>query len=110
MAVAQGVAELSVALAPERVVQLMAGLRPRLERALPQAIGVVGVDLKHRCAAADGKRRQDAYVRKFAADVHDRVAEGQLDDSPPPRPRASAMADEARAALRCAVRALRHGR
>jgi hypothetical protein len=59
-AVTERVGELSVALAPERVCKLVAGLCSSVKRTRPDSVRVVSVDLEHGGRAADRERREDA--------------------------------------------------
>ena len=74
-AVAEGIGELAVALAPERLGQLVPDRGAGLHRARPRGVDVLDVELEHRGRTADGQRRDDARVGELAGDVDDRVAE-----------------------------------
>ena len=79
-AMAEGVRELTMALAPEGLGELVPDRGARLHRARPRRIDVLDVQLQDRGRAADGQRRDDARVGELAGDMHDGVAELHLDD------------------------------
>ena len=72
---AERIDELTVPLAPELVGKLVVDLSARLDRACPERVGVVGLDLQRCCRAADRQGGEDAEVGELACDVDARIAE-----------------------------------
>ena len=72
---AERIDELTVPLAPELVGKFVVDLSARLDRACPERVGVVGVDLQRCCRAADRQGREDAEVGELARDMDARIAD-----------------------------------
>jgi hypothetical protein len=61
-AVAEGIGDLTVALAPENVLEWLSDLRAGVDRAFPDRIDVLGVQVQDGGGAADAERREDAQL------------------------------------------------
>ena len=63
-AVAEGVGDLTVALAPENVLEWLSHLRACVDRAFPDRINVVGVQVQDGGGAANAERREGRPARE----------------------------------------------
>jgi len=77
-AVAERIGDLTVAFAPEGVVEGLLHLRAGVDRTLPDRIDVVRVCVQDRGGPAAG-RREDAGIGELVRKHHCRVSEPQLD-------------------------------
>jgi hypothetical protein len=66
----EGVGELSMAIAPELVLQRVQDLRARIHRACPKGVHVLGVEVQHGGRAAHGLRRDDVHLRELVSHHH----------------------------------------
>src|SRR5262245_50116541 len=77
--VPKGIDELPVALAPERVLELMEDLGAGVERALPGSTCILDGNRQRPVGAAKALRRDGAQLRKLVGDHYLRVADDHLD-------------------------------
>ena len=76
---AEGIGDLSVALAPEDVLERLAHLSASIECPLPDGVGVIGREVQDGCGAADAERRENTHLRELVGKHHHGVAEPELD-------------------------------
>src|SRR4029453_13616879 len=62
---AEGVGDLTVALAPESVLERLPDMRAGIDRAVPQRVDVIRIQVQNGGGAADAERRQDAPLREL---------------------------------------------
>jgi hypothetical protein len=77
--VAKRIGDLTVAFAPEGVVEGLPHLRAGVDCTLPDRIDVVRVYVQDRGGPADAGRREDAGIGELVRQHHCRVSEPQLD-------------------------------
>jgi hypothetical protein len=77
-AVPEGVGDLTVALAPENVLERLPYLRAGVDRAFPERIDVIRIQMQDG-GGADAERRQHAQLGELVRQYHRRVPEPQLD-------------------------------
>src|SRR3954447_19915710 len=78
-AVAEGVDDLAVALAPEYVLEWGVNIGAGVERALPERVDVFGREVQSDRCAADRRWGEDAHLGELVGEHDGRVAEGELD-------------------------------
>src|SRR5262252_9425611 len=78
-AVPKRIRQLPMALTPELIGELVADLRAGLKCPLPQRARIAGLDLQHRCGAADACRGENPGLRELTGHVQLAVADLQHD-------------------------------
>src|SRR5205809_1087870 len=78
-AVAERVGDLAVALAPKSVLERLPDLCAGIDRAFPQRIDVIRVQVQDSGGAPDAERRQHAELGELVCQHHRGVPEPQLD-------------------------------